>query len=889
MKMDGDSAQSFCEFKQQVSAVPQYGLKLKFNHVYPETRNQNLKPSFRQIWPILPLALRYIPYYWRVSREGRQVLMDYWYTENGKQIYGAPLGGIGAGTIGRGFAGEFCRFQLKPGLYEYNTVHANQFIVTIKDENNVTIFQSLLSSYSRPKTPLSSWESNLNPSKCDYTALYPRAWSEYDLSKHGIKLIQRQISPIIPHDYKESSLPASVFAWTVENVCGKDRQVTITFTFKNGTGNRKQDAEGNSETAAFVHGSAKGISIKQSIADMQCTYCISCKTSSEINLTRCEKFDPAGNGEKLWNDLKENGYLTDKSTDDTIKGKDVAVAVSAQILVQSECSSELNFALVWDMPKIHFTKKVKEHYKYYTKYFGKGGDAGPSLSDYALQNFSKWEKLINEWQRPILDDSDLPDWYKSAIFNELYFIADGGSVWLTIDDPDMPYDDPRLAYGRFAYLEGHEYRMYNTYDVHFYASHALASLWPNLQVSLQYDYKDTIYREISEGRKNLYDGKVMPRKIKNSVPHDLGDPDEEPFEWINAYPIHDVSEWKDLNTKFILQVYRDYHTLNQYAQRNAENASKFSSIEFIDKESMYEMYIQDNRNKVSPEDKTQNRKSASMYINETNGKVYLMDAMTYLKSMYPACKLVLEKSLEWDKDNDGLIENSKCPDQTYDTWVMDGPSSYCGGLWLASLHCMSVMANLLDQTDDCIKFREILEKGKRSFEEKLWNGSYYKFDGQSTSKNSIMSDQLCGHWYLRCSGFDYDIVPKENVRIALKTIYDNNVMGFCGGTMGAVNGYIPSSQPNKEGRADISTLQGEEVWTGVTYALASTMIHEGMFTEAFQTAGGLYKTLSEKIGMNFETPEALYAERHYRAIGYMRPLSIWSMQTAWEQKRQNRD
>lgn len=58
--MDGDSAQSFCGFKQQVSAVPQYGLKLKFNHVYPETRNQNLKPSFKQIWPIIPMALRYV-------------------------------------------------------------------------------------------------------------------------------------------------------------------------------------------------------------------------------------------------------------------------------------------------------------------------------------------------------------------------------------------------------------------------------------------------------------------------------------------------------------------------------------------------------------------------------------------------------------------------------------------------------------------------------------------------------------------------------------------------------------------------------------------------------------------------------------------------------------
>lgn len=29
--------------------------------------------------------------------------------------------------------------------------------------------------------------------------------------------------------------------------------------------------------------------------------------------------------------------------------------------------------------------------------------------------------------------------------------------------------------------------MYNTYDVHFYASFALVMLWPMLQISLQYD------------------------------------------------------------------------------------------------------------------------------------------------------------------------------------------------------------------------------------------------------------------------------------------------------------------------------------------------------------------------------------------------------------------
>lgn len=125
--------------------------------------------------------------------------------------------------------------------------------------------------------------------------------------------------------------------------------------------------------------------------------------------------------------------------------------------------------------------------------------------------------------------SGLPDWYKCAIFNQLYFISDGGTLWLKCDSSlgtKLPYDDPRLAYGRFGYLEGHEYRMYNTYDVHFYASPALAHLWPNLQVSLQFDFKDAILAELNDSRKMLYDGKVMPRKVKNCVPHDLGDPDE---------------------------------------------------------------------------------------------------------------------------------------------------------------------------------------------------------------------------------------------------------------------------------------------------------------------------------------------------------------------------
>lgn len=58
---------------------------------------------------------------------------------------GVPIGGIGGGTIGRGFKGEFCRYQVVPGIYEYETVLANQFIVNIQNSDNITVYNSVLS------------------------------------------------------------------------------------------------------------------------------------------------------------------------------------------------------------------------------------------------------------------------------------------------------------------------------------------------------------------------------------------------------------------------------------------------------------------------------------------------------------------------------------------------------------------------------------------------------------------------------------------------------------------------------------------------------------------------------------------------------------------------
>lgn len=60
----------------------------------------------------------------------------------------------------------------------------------------------------------------------------------------------------------------------------------------------------------------------------------------------------------------------------------------------------------------------------------------------------------------------------------------------------------------------------------------------------------------------------------------------------------------------------------------------------------------------------------------------------------------------------------------------------------------------------------------------------------------------------------------------MKTIYNNNVLKFSNGNLGAVNGYVPNASPDKDGHPDYVSITSEEVWTGVTYALAATMIQE---------------------------------------------------------------
>ena len=87
---------------------------------------------------------------------------------------------------------------------------------------------------------ISSWKWEISPSDVTYHALFPQSWHVYESSDSlpGLCIVINQISPFIPHNYAESSLPTTIFEVEVTNSSTdeEDVEVSVMFTFANDIG-----------------------------------------------------------------------------------------------------------------------------------------------------------------------------------------------------------------------------------------------------------------------------------------------------------------------------------------------------------------------------------------------------------------------------------------------------------------------------------------------------------------------------------------------------------------------------------------------------------------------------------------------------------------------------
>lgn len=831
--------------------------------------------TFREAIKMVRLGIRLWSYVREEASHGRKAPIDPFTRESCKPSasQGVPLGGMGSGSISRGFRGEFRQWQIVPGSREGSPVMANQFSIFIQRDGGHKNYASVLAPGQHEGLGklsdhgISSWGWNLSGQHSTYHALFPRAWTIYDGEPDPeLKISCRQISPFIPHNYKESSLPTAVFVYTLVNT-GKERaKVSLLFTWANSIGGFSHTSGDHVNEPFIGEDGVSGVLLHHKTAkgNPPVTFAIGACETQNVNVTVLPCFGLSEGSiptaKEMWNIMVKDGQFARENFNSgpsmpSSTGETLCAAVSASAWVEPHGKCTIAFGLAWSSPKVKFLKGSSYHRRY-TKFYGTSELAAKDLVHDALKNYKRWEEEIEQWQNPILNDDRLPEWYKFSLFNELYFLVAGGTVWIDslssntnmrnnrqqsteVDRGDKAvcrlttanscystaanfgleghgkeqytFNNNDEDVGRFLYLEGVEYMMWCTYDVHFYASFALLELFPKIELSIQRDFAKAVLSEDGRKVKFLAEGNWGIRKVRGAIPHDLGTHD--PWSEMNAYNIHDTSKWKDLNPKFVLQVYRDFAATGD---------------------------------------------------------------MSFGVDVWPSVRAAMEYMEQFDSDNDGLIENDGFPDQTYDTWTVHGVSAYCGCLWLAALQAAAAMALQLGDKDFAEWCKTKYLKAKPVFEEKLWNGSYFNYDsGSSSNSRSIQADQLAGQWYTASSGLP-SLFDDFKVRSSLQKIYDFNVMKVKGGRMGAVNGMHPN------GKVDETCMQSREIWTGVTYAVAATMILSGMEDQAFTTAEGIFTAgwSEEGYGYWFQTPEGWTIDGHFRSLIYMRPLSIWGMQWA---------
>ena len=769
--------------------------------------------------------------------------------------HGMPLGGFGAGCIGRSSRGDFNLWHIDGGEHIFNNLPACQFSVFEESGGNKQAFALC----TEPPTDgsLSTWkwypregssaadsvtdvtegvkETNLNSSGT-YHALYPRSWFVYE-NVFQSQLSCEQFSPILPDNYQESSYPVAMFEWVAHNPTDAPITLSIMLTWENIVGwftnaNKspkiKVRDDGSPAYDYQPRWGESGGNMNLLVEDFHRIGCVMTRLNADDNPKEGDgqwaiatitnpavevfyqtRWNPAGKGDDIWQNFSGDGCLLDDKDETACDpGERSACAIAVRFTIRPGKTRKIPFILSWDLPVTEFAPGV-EYYRRYTDFFGRNGKNAWSIIRTAMKHSDTWRESIEAWQKPILAREDLTDSFKMALFNELYILTDGGTLWSAADERDPN--------GQFGVLECIDYRWYESLDVRLYGSFALLMLWPELEKSVIIAFARAISAGDDTPRIVGWNQASAIRKAVGATPHDLGAPNEHPWEKTNYTSYQDCNLWKDLPCDFVLQVYRDFLL--------------------------------------------------------TGGADW-----EFLQDCWPAIVEALAYLKTFDEDGDGIPENSGAPDQTFDDWQMRGISAYCGGLWLAALESAIAIGEILEDTAPEIipnpqskiaLYHSWLEQARPTYQEKLWNGQYYRLDSESNSE-VVMADQLCGQFYAKLLGLP-DIVPPECAVSALETVYESCFLKFNDGEFGAANGVMLNGAPENP-----NATHPLEVWTGINFGLAAFLVQMGMEDKGFKLTDAVVKQIYEN-GLQFRTPEAITAAGTFRASHYLRPMAIWAI------------
>jgi uncharacterized protein (DUF608 family) len=249
----------------------------------------------------------------------------------------------------------------------------------------------------------------------------------------------------------------------------------------------------------------------------------------------------------------------------------------------------------------------------------------------------------------------------------------------------------------------------------------------------------------------------------------------------------------------------------------------------------------------------------------------------------------------WDPDKTGLLSGEQ--HNTYDINFY-GPCSMTSSTYLAALKAGSEMALAMGEKKKAREYREVFEKGSRLLVDSLWNGEYFTqiivdepglyeehqlsppdAQGKRFPKyqygDGCLADQLLGQYLAFNAGLGY-IAEQEKVDQAIGSVYKynffeslrdfSNVQRVYG--LNDEAGVVLCTWPHGN-RPVLPFVYAQEIWTGVEYQVAASLIYSGKTEEGLRVVEAVQDRYNGIKRNPFGHNES--------GVQYARALASWSV------------
>ena len=761
-----------------------------------------------------------------------------------------PIGGIGTGNITLGGRGEIRDWEIfnRPG--KGKQLNLTFFSVWIRPKDQNAIAKILERKLFPPYTgwmgiPRHNLAGLPRFDEVEFRGEYPFAWLKYIDPQVPIHINLEAYNPFIPLDPDNSGIPVAIFNWTISNPLEVPVDVSLCFSMQNPIGTDGKDFDPKSVHSGineFVsNGKLSGVKFSSSYLtadDIRFGTMAIMTNATDLNVTTCwYRGGWWDNAHIFWDDFSDDGLIAD-CRDKVISPENNTDVASLNVHLQLAPKEQrtIPFYLTWHFPnrENYWNSEAEVRHKKMTNYYAtKFGDA-VSVAHYVAEHLDYLEDQSRRFHDALIG-STLPNFVIDAVSSQLSILKT--NTVMRINDGEFFGFEGISDDGGCCWM--------NCTHVWNYAQ-TVAFLFPSLERSA----RETDFLH------NMFDNGYMP--FRSLVP--LGD-----YRW-------KYKPCADGQMGAIVRAYREWKLCGD----NTWLARLWPKI-----------------------------KLALEFAWRGTGNV--SEVLQWQKENLP---------VPWDQDRDGVMEGEQ--HNTYDIEFY-GPNTMTGSLYLAALKAATEMARCMGDDRAAKTYQKIYERGKNRYDKLLWNGKYYVQQVQvaegiqvpahlrmpvnetCTGQNcpgkvspagkqraldtsnipkyqygkGCLSDQLLGQFSAFITGLGY-IMDPSHVKQALQSIFrynfKTNLASFSNvQRVYALNdeaGLLLCTWPEGE-RPSLPFVYSDEVWTGIEYQVAASLIYAGLIDEGLS----LVKAVRDRHDGLRRNPWDEFECGHH----YARALASWGV------------